>query len=135
MSELALIIEDDPDLSYIFAEALKAATYETEIVMDGQEARRRLRLSVPKLIILDMHLPNVSGGDLLYLIRNDARLRNTIVMIATADARMGETYTDQADYVLIKPIAFSQLRDLAIRLHGGKTGAKKQIGPEQEEEK
>jgi DNA-binding response OmpR family regulator len=117
MSDLALIIEDDPDLSYIFSEALQAAEYETQVVLDGQEARRVLRQVVPKLIVLDMHLPNVSGGDLLYLIRNDARLKDSIVMIATADARMAETYDKQADYSLIKPIAFNQLRDLAVRLH------------------
>jgi hypothetical protein len=37
--------------------------------------------------------------------------------MATADARMGEALTDHADFVLIKPITFSQLRDLTARLH------------------
>jgi hypothetical protein len=38
------------------------------------------------------------------------------VIITTADARMGEAYTDQVDFVLIKPISFVQLRDLTNRL-------------------
>ena len=38
-------------------------------------------------------------------------------VIATADARMGEAFTDIADFVLIKPITFTQLRDLTARLH------------------
>jgi len=118
MNELALIIEDDPDLAAIFTEALQAADYQTETIRDGQEARQRLRQVVPKLVVLDMHLPNVSGRELLYLLRHDARLRKTLVMIVTADARMVETYGDQADYVLIKPVIFSQLRDLTRRLHG-----------------
>jgi DNA-binding response OmpR family regulator len=118
MNELALIIEDDPDLAAIFTEALQAADYQTETIRDGQEARQRLRQVVPKLVVLDMHLPNVSGRELLYLLRHDARLRKTLVMIVTADARMAETYGDQADYVLIKPVIFSQLRDLTRRLHG-----------------
>jgi hypothetical protein len=29
---------------------------------------------------------------------------------------MGETYSDQADFILIKPISFVQLRDLTSRL-------------------
>ena len=33
-----------------------------------------------------------------------------------ADARMGEAYVNQADFVLIKPISFVQLRDLTSRL-------------------
>ncbi len=118
MNELALIIEDDPDLADIFTEALRAAEYRTETIRDGQVARQRLRQVVPKLVVLDMHLPNVSGIDLLYLLRHDAHLRKTLVIILTADARMAEAYEEQADYVLIKPVTFTQLRDLTSRLHG-----------------
>jgi CheY-like chemotaxis protein len=64
-----------------------------------------------------MHLPIVSGGDLLKQIRSDDRLKKTVVVIATADARMGDAFNDIADFVLIKPITFSQLRDLTARLH------------------
>jgi CheY-like chemotaxis protein len=72
---------------------------------------------VPFLILLDMHLPHVSGGDLLTkTIRGDERFSKVIVVITTADARMGEAYRDQADFVLIKPISFVQLRDLTARL-------------------
>lgn len=117
MNELALIIEDDPDLADIFTEALRRAGYQTETIHDGQEARQRLRQVTPWLVVLDMHLPNVSGKDLLYLLRHDARLRRTLIIILTADARMAEAYEEQADYVLIKPVTFSQLRDLTLRLH------------------
>ena len=37
-NQLALIIEDDPDLSIIFAEALPAAEFETKIIQDGRVA-------------------------------------------------------------------------------------------------
>lgn len=118
MSELALIIEDDEDLASIFAEALRGIDYEVEHVADGRLAEERLRSGTPPyLILLDMHLPHVSGGDLLTnIIKKDERLSKTLVIITTADARMGETYGDQADFVLIKPISFVQLRDLTARL-------------------
>ncbi len=117
MNELVLIIEDDPDLADIFTEALRAAGYQTETIRDGLDARQRLRQVVPKLVILDMHLPNVSGRELLYLLRHDARLRRTLIILLTADARMAEAYGEHADYVLIKPVTFSQLRDLTRRFH------------------
>jgi CheY-like chemotaxis protein len=118
MSELALIIEDDEDLANIFAEALRGVDFEVEHVADGQVALERLKSGmVPYLILLDMHIPHVSGADLLTnIIRRDEKLANTIVIITTADARMGEAYTEQADFVLIKPISFVQLRDLTSRL-------------------
>jgi len=118
MSELALIIEDDEDLANIFAEALRGVNFEVEHVADGQVAQERLKNGVPPyLILLDMHIPHISGADLLTnIIRKDERLAKTIVIITTADARMGEAYTEQADFVMIKPISFVQLRDLTSRL-------------------
>jgi len=118
MSELALIIEDDEDLAHIFAEALRSVGFEVELVADGQDARDRLKSGAPPyLILLDMHVPRISGGDLLtHVIRRDERLSKAIVIITTADARMGEAYTELADFVMIKPISFIQLRDLTSRL-------------------
>jgi len=118
MSELALIVEDDEDLANIFAEALRSVGFEVELAADGQSAQERLKKGVaPFLILLDMHVPHISGGDLLTnVIKKDERLAKAIVIITTADARMGEAYTELADFVMIKPISFIQLRDLTSRL-------------------
>ena len=117
MNELALIIEDDEDLADIFAEALRGIDYKVEHVADGKLAQERLHTgATPFLILLDMHLPHVSGGDLLTVIKQDERFEKTTVIITTADARMGDLYREQADFVLIKPISFVQLRDLTSRL-------------------
>ena len=43
MKELALIIEDDEDLSEIFGQALTAANYDIEIIRDGAVAQERLK--------------------------------------------------------------------------------------------
>lgn len=118
MSELALIIEDDEDLAHIFAEALRNVGFEVETLPDGQIAQERLKKgTVPYLILLDMHIPHMSGGDLLTnIIRKDERLAKAIVIITTADARMGDAYAELADFVMVKPISFIQLRDLTSRL-------------------
>ena len=117
MKEIALIIEDDEDLSEIFGQALNSANYEIEIIRDGAIARDRLKEVLPVVVVLDMHLPNVSGNILLKQIRADERLKKTRVVVATADAQMGESLRGEADLVLIKPITFTQLRDLTFRLH------------------
>ena len=118
MSELALIIEDDEDLANIFVEALQGIDYKVEHIADGRKAEERLKIGdVPYLILLDMHLPHLSGGDLLAsVIKKDPRYEKTIIIITTADARMGDTYRDDVDFVLIKPISFVQLRDITARL-------------------
>lgn len=113
---LALIIEDEVDLSDIFSEAIQAAGYAPEIINHGSLAQQRITEVVPEIIILDLHLPGVDGVHLLNMIRADSRLRNTKVIIATADHNLSLTLRDKATLVLLKPISFSQLRDLSARL-------------------
>jgi two-component system cell cycle response regulator DivK len=116
MSALAFIIEDDQDLSTIFADALESVGYKVEQIKDGLKARQRLKDEVPYLILLDMHLPHTSGADLLSEIKSDERFNTTTVILTTADARMAEAYEPMADFVMVKPISFVQLRDLTSRL-------------------
>ena len=113
---LALIIEDDYDLAAIFDEALKAARFETRVIRTGDIAMKELATSIPDVVILDLNLPHVAGTDILKQIRADDRLSHVRVIVTTADARLGEMLQEEADLVLLKPISFSQLRDMAKRL-------------------
>lgn len=117
---LALVVEDDTDLSTIFASALKSAGFEeVEVINDGGKALARLAEIIPHIVILDLHLPHLSGANALRQIHADRRLIDTRVVICTADAAMANELSKQADLVLLKPVMFSQMRDLAIRLVPG----------------
>lgn len=120
-SPFGLIIEDDEDLAMIFEGALTEANFDTEVISDGQAALTRLAEIVPDVIVLDLHLPHVSGGNILHQIRADERLANTRVMLATADAIRAEGLRNEADLVLLKPISFGQLTMLAARMHPSHT--------------
>ena len=113
---LALVIEDDPQQSEIFTQALKMAGYSVESILDGQKALNRLGLITPSVVLLDLNLPKVSGDQILAYIRQDERLASVRVIIATANPRMADQMQDDSDFMLIKPISFTQLRDLAERI-------------------
>ena len=113
---LALVIEDDPRQATVFAQALRMAEFETEVIQDGQTALNRLGEVIPALVVLDLHLPKISGADIFQQIRADERLNQTRIMLATADPLLAETLRSKVDLVLLKPISFNQLRDLASRL-------------------
>lgn len=115
-TRLALIIEDDPDLGVIFSHALREAGFEPEVARSGEKALERLSKEVPDVIVLDLHLPRMDGVEILRQIRADARLSGVPIIVATADPRMAETLLEQVDLVLIKPVSFGQLRDLAARI-------------------
>jgi DNA-binding response OmpR family regulator len=112
----ALIIEDDEFLSEIFSKALQSAEFDTEIIRDGHLALTRLGETTPDVVVLDLHLPHVSGKNILRHIRSTPHLTNTRVMLATADPLTAEFLRDEANLVLIKPISFTQMRELALRL-------------------
>lgn len=113
---LAFVIEDDPDLSEIFSMTLRGGGFETEVFLDGQAALNRLTGTAPAIILLDLHLPHVTGATILENIRADGRFAKTAVIVATADARLAEEMHIQADLVLLKPVSVDQLRELAQRM-------------------
>ena len=114
---LALIIEDDRKLATIFAQAISMAGFESETIYQGQAALVRLAESSPQLVLLDLHLPGGSGQEILSYIRLKPHLARTKVIIGTADPLLAESLQGDPDLILIKPISFTQLRDLAMRLN------------------
>jgi CheY-like chemotaxis protein len=113
---LALVVEDERDISILFSKALKAAGFETHVVYSGDEAMEWLASGTPDIIILDLNLPQMLGPEILHHIRGSERLAQMPVIVVTAYARLAEDVRDTADQVLFKPVSFAQLRDLAGRL-------------------
>lgn len=112
----ALIVEDEESLLTIFQKAISMAGYSVEGVADGQDALNRLANLTPALLLLDLHLPQVAGDEIIDRLRQNPKFDNTRIILATADARMGNHIESKADLVLIKPIRFSTLKRLASRL-------------------
>ncbi len=118
---LALIVEDQSDIGDIFSHALRAAGFQTELIESGSKALAWLATQTPDIIILDIRLPHVSGVEILRQIRADPRLAKTSVIVTTAHPESVDLLQEKADVVLIKPVSFSQLRDMAKRLYASDT--------------
>ncbi|MBK8934096.1 MAG: response regulator [Chloroflexi bacterium] len=112
----ALIVEDDAMLADIFLRALQAIEYETEIMRDGRVASEWLQKNVPELLVLDLHLPFLTGDDILNQVNVDTRFAATKIMIVTADALRASYLNGNITLTLIKPVDVSQLQKLAHRL-------------------
>lgn len=112
---LAIIVEDDANLSKIFSLALQA-DFEIEVYGNGTLAFMRMASADPVVVILDLNLPGLKGKDVLADIRSTPRLQKTRVILCTADGQQAELLRDQADYVMLKPISPSQLRQTALTL-------------------
>lgn len=113
---LALVVEDDPQLVHIFETAMQIAGFRTATAVDGRAALEQLEQIVPDVILLDVHLPHVSGDELLRVIRADARLRAAQVVLSTADSRVASQLRADANLVLLKPVSFKDLVELGRSL-------------------
>ena len=109
---LALIIEDEYDLSFLLAQIVELAGYKTEVIHSGDIALDRLSKVTPDLVLLDLNLPKVLGTDILQHIRSDQRLHGIYVIVVTAYKHLAEAVYEQADHVLNKPFEFNQLSQL-----------------------
>jgi DNA-binding response OmpR family regulator len=115
-NNLAFIIEDNQILGTSYAKVLELEGLKTEHIADGKEALYRLSVETPRLVILDLNLPSVSGVEILDFINHSLHLAHTITVVASADAIRAETLENRANLVLIKPISTEQLAALSRRL-------------------
>jgi DNA-binding response OmpR family regulator len=114
---LALILEDDPKLSELYETILKQCQYETKIIESGQEAQDSLKTIVPSLILLDIHLPYVSGMELLKQIQANDNFSSTTVIVMTADLYTVKELAGHVEHVLLKSHGITHLRDIATRIY------------------
>ena len=120
MSFLALIIEDDPQLSVVYQEAIRSGGYDpVERITDGAEALERLKTVTPALVVLDLNLPNIGGPEILSEIRAQARLKGCRVILTSANARRASELSDLVDIALIKPVDIEAMQEMASRLRPG----------------
>ena len=112
----ALIIEDDRDIAALFRHVLDIAGYHTEIEMHGKEAVKHLHSVQPDIVLLDLHLPGVSGVQILKQMRADERLKSVPVVVVTAYSRDADSLPVEPDLVLLKPVNLEQLSNLVQRL-------------------
>lgn len=65
MKKKVLIIEDDRDLANLFKLVLEMSEFEVSVVHDGTKGVEVLtKQLLPDAIMLDMHLPGVSGEEI-----------------------------------------------------------------------
>lgn len=115
-----LLVEDNPGDTRLTIEALKESKINNKLntVEDGVEALKYLQKKdqyeharTPDLILLDLDLPNMSGRELLELVKTDKALRRIPIVILTiseSDKDVLQSYDMQANAYVRKPIDLDQ---------------------------
>ncbi|NIR43801.1 MAG: response regulator transcription factor [Gemmatimonadetes bacterium] len=115
-SHRVLVVEDEPDIAALVAYQLAHAGYGVRTTVDGREALRAIETDPPDLVVLDLLLPEISGLDVLRVIRGSNETKDLPVVILTArgdeESRVAGLKLGADDY-MAKP--FSP-RELVLRV-------------------
>ncbi len=107
-----LAVDDETDTLKLLRLRLEKNGYHVTTCQNGKEALREVHKTKPHLAILDIKLPDMTGYDILKVIRMDSSLKDLPVIFSTADASVALKQTTRAyeanDYV-IKPYDAQQL--------------------------
>lgn len=85
-----LVVEDDPDLRYLYAVALTRAGHTVTIAPETIPALLQLTNHTIDVIVLDVGLPDLPGTRLLEFMRGDPRLTTIPVVVLSADQSLQE---------------------------------------------
>lgn len=118
-----LIVEDNPRDAELTLRALKKNNLANNILIahDGAEAldfffctgkySTRSFTNPPKVVLLDLKLPKVSGLEVLKIIKADKRTLHIPVVIVTSSRQepdMKEAYEHGVNSYVVKPVDFDQ---------------------------
>ena len=116
---MLLAVEDEPRNAALLQAILGRAGYRLAIAGDLAQAREMLGRLTPDLVLLDRHLPDGDGLDLVGTIREDDRLRRVPILLVSASVlpRDQQAALDAGcDGFLGKPVRVKPLVDEVRRL-------------------
>lgn len=111
MGKTVLIVEDNDLNMKLFNDLLEAHGYSTLKSRSGLEGFELARQHRPALILMDIQLPEVSGIDIIKLLKEDEELRAIPVIAITAFAMKGDEERIResgCEGYLSKPISVSK---------------------------
>lgn len=118
MSDLVLIVEDDPRSLKLTRDVLQFAGFRTLEAETGESAIATAKEHRPDVILMDIHLPGIDGVETMKALRADPATANTH-MIAVTAGRLDQAFLAAGfdDYVP-KPIDVNGLLERIRRFTG-----------------
>ena len=108
-----LLVEDEPGLGLVLQETIEEWDYRVLLVPSGREAMRVLAEQPVALLLLDWHLADSSGSQLLDRLRSENRPIPPVVLMTAAQSSALEVRWPEVVAMLQKPF---ELADLARTL-------------------
>jgi len=113
MRKKVLVVEDDVLNRMFYTAVLEEAGYEVVLVHDGAHVLAEVARVMPDVITMDIHLPNISGLELIKQLQRGARTRHIPILAITGYAGRGEEAKIRragARGYIAKPVTIARLK-------------------------
>ena len=114
-----LLIDDNSHVTQVLSHGLTAVGYETSAENDPTRALQTALAFKPDLVLLDVDMPGMDGGDVMQELRSQREFRETPMIFLTSLATPQDTAArdDASETVLSKPITIVELtRQIEMKL-------------------
>ena len=112
MTKRILIVEDNDLNLKLFRDVLSANRYDVIETKDGNLAVEMTKTQSPDLILMDIQLPEISGLDVIRMIKQDSSIAHIPIIAVTAFAMKDDEeriLRAGCEAYLSKPISIDQL--------------------------
>ena len=110
-----LIIEDDRDLANLFRIVMEMSGFDVDVIHDGRQGLETLQgQTLPDVVMLDMHLPGVSGEEIFAMMQERGEDRR--VLLCSADVQLVEQYRSLGANALTKPSPVDELQRVVLEI-------------------
>ncbi|KLU01122.1 MULTISPECIES: response regulator [Rhodopirellula] len=113
MIPTVLVTDDDADFRGVVCEALARRGVHTAQAADGDEALRVIEKTAIHMVLLDVHMPRVTGLDVMRILSQRPNSMPYVLMSALMDEAIEREAARMRAYkILRKPVRLGQLREI-----------------------
>lgn len=110
-----LVVDDQPDIAHLFGRLLTRLGYEPHICLGGEEAIARFQEVQPRIVLLDLSMPQMDGFEVARRIRGWPDIEQPVMIAVTGlGTPEDRANTNRAgfDRHVLKPVTLDVLREV-----------------------
>ncbi len=125
MPAVALVVDDSMLIRYTVSRFLEKHGFSVESAGNGIEALEILNRVHPDLIVTDLHMPKMSGHELIVALKSKPETAKIPILIIANRAFTSTKSEKLANFVVYKNIDIEDQLEIALSTLRGKASAKK----------
>jgi len=114
MSKVALVVDDSMLMRYSICRFLETRGFAVEAAVNGAEAVEVLARVQANLIVTDMRMPKMSGGEFITVLKSKEETSRVPIIVVTSKANGSCQADERADFVIYKDIDVETQLDAAL---------------------